>query len=215
MAAASIITSDHFVRLKRALQSTLGLIIKVATFVSIALFGGLLSSWYVIGNGASFNTERNGAWVKWTMGGRLQSDPYSLIRYDQKAMLVFSSTFVSRYEATFDDSNRRLHSACHYAISGQPPASDWWSLNVFDSEGRLIPNNSNRHGFNASTVVPNVDGTIRIDLAREARPGNWVPISRAGRLVVVLEIQNRTGDAVVPADAIKRALPSIKRIGCR
>ena len=215
MATTSITTSDHFVRLKRALQSAFGLIVKIATFAGIAVFGGLLTSWYVIDQGASFNTERIGPWVKWTMGGRVNADPYSLIRHDQNAMLVFSATFVSRYEATFDDSGRRLHSACHYAIAGQPPASDWWSLNVFDSDGRLIPNASNRHGYNAATIVPDADGSIRIDLAREARPGNWVPTSRAGRLVVVLEIQNRTGDAGVPADEAPRTLPSIRRIGCR
>lgn len=213
--AASIITTDHFVRIKRALQSTLGLILKVVTFVSIALFGGLISSWYVISNGASFNTERSGPWVKWTLGGRLDADPYSLIHYDRHAMLVFSSTFVSRYEARVDDQGRRLHSSCHYAIQGQPPETPWWSLNVFDSQGRLVINDAGRHGFNAATVVPNNDGTIRIDLAREARPGNWVPTSRAGRIVVVLEVQNRTGDASVPAAGTATPLPAIKRISCR
>ena len=215
MAPNTIITPDHFVRIKRALQSAFGLIAKLTTFIFIAVFGGLFSSWYVIGYGASFNTERIGPWVKWTMSGRLDSDPYSLIRQDKRAMLIFNSTFVSRYEAAFDDSNRRLHSACHYAIEGPAPTSEWWSLNVFDDDGRLVPNTSNRHGFNAATVIPNADGSIRIDLAREARPGNWVPTSRAGRLVVVLELQNRTGDAVVPADNAKPVLPSIRRINCR
>lgn len=215
MTPPAIITPDHFIRIKRALQSALGLIVKLTTFVFIAVFGGLFSSWYVIGYGAAFNTERVGPWVKWTMSGRLNSDPYSLIRQDQRAMLVFSSTFVSRYEAAFDNSNRRLHSACHYAIEGPAPSSDWWSLNVYDAEGRLVPNASNRHGFNAATVIPNTDASIRIDLAREAHPGNWVPTSRAGRIVVVLELQNRTGDAVVPDDGEELVLPSIRRIDCR
>ncbi len=213
--AATISTPDTFVRVRRAIQSALGLILKITTFVGIALFGGLFSSWYVINNGAVFNTERSGPWVKWTMGGRLNSDPYSLIRYDRESMLVFSSTFVSRFEATFDDEKRRLHSACHYAISGQLPTDTWWSLNVYDAEGRLIPNDSGRYGFNSATVVTGADGSFRIDLAREARPGNWVPTSRAGRLAVILEIQNRTGDAGVPADDESPALPSIQRIGCR
>lgn len=215
MATTSIITPDHFVRLKRVLQSTLGLILKISTFLTIAVFGGLFSSWYVINNGASFNTERIGPWVKWNMGARINADPYSLIRHDRNAMLVFSSTFVSRYEAKVDDQKRRLHSACHYAIEGQPPSTSWWSLNVYNAEGRLIQNASHRHGFNTATVVPNTDGTVRIDLAREARPGNWVPTSRAGRLVVVLEVQNQTGDTSVPVDSNQGALFSIKRIDCR
>lgn len=214
--ATSISTSDHFARARRMLQSTFGLIMKVTTFVGIAVFGGFFSSWYVINYGANFNTERFGPWVKWTMAGRLNSDPYSLIQSNQKSRLVFGSTFVSRYEARFDSDNRRLHSSCHYAIQGLIPNSDWWSLNVFDNSGRLIRNAANRHGFNASTVVPNPDGSIRIDVAREARPGNWIPTSRAGRLVIVLEIQNRTGEAAVSAtETSDTRLPTITRIDCR
>jgi hypothetical protein len=214
--ASSIITPDYFIRLRRAVQSVLGLILKISTFVIIALFGGVLSSWYVINHGAAFNTERSGPWVKWTLGGRINADPYSLIRYNRQSQLAFSSTFVSRYEARFDSDNRRLHSACHYAIEGSPPASDWWSINVFNARGRLIPNPAKRYGFNAGTIIPNTDGSIRIDIAREARPGNWIPTTRAGRLVVVLEYQNRTGDAAVPDDAdAVHPLPTIKRIDCR
>jgi len=214
--AMTITTSDHFARARRVIQSALGLIIKVTVFISIALFGGLFSSWYVTYYGASFNTERFGPWVKWTMAGRLHSDPYSLVQNNEHSRLIFGSTFVSRYEARFDSGNRRLHSSCHYAIQGPTPASEWWTLSVFDNKGRLIRNASNRHGFNASTVVTNIDGSIRIDLAREARPGNWIPTSRAGRLVVVLEIQNRTGDAAVPDDdGDEPRLPVINRIDCR
>jgi len=214
--ASSISTTDHFMRLRRAVQSVLGLILKISTFVVIALFGGLLSSWYVINHGASFNTERIGPWVKWTMGGRVDADPYSQIRYNRQSQLAFSSTFVSRYEARFDSDNRRLHSACHYAIEGPAPASEWWSINVFDARGRLISNPANRYGYNAGTIIPNTDGSIRIDIAREARPGNWIPTTRAGRLVVVLEYQNTTGDAAVSNDDdAARLLPTIKRIDCR
>ena len=212
--AVAITTKDTFIRFRRGLQSALGLILRVATFIIIAVFGGLLSSWHLINNGTAFNTERIGPWVKWTKGGNLASDPYSLIRHNRSEMLVFSSTFVSRYEATFDDGKRRLHSACHYALSGPLPDSPWWSLTVYDSSGRLIPNSSNRHGFNAATVVAGADGTFRIDLAREARPGNWIPTSRAGRLSVVFEVQNRRGDADVPADDEPLSLPTIERIGC-
>ena len=62
MTPPAIITPDHFIRIKRALQSALGLIVKLTTFVFIAVFGGLFSSWYVIGYGATFNTERVGPW---------------------------------------------------------------------------------------------------------------------------------------------------------
>ncbi|MBU2531762.1 MAG: DUF1214 domain-containing protein [Alphaproteobacteria bacterium] len=212
--ASAITISDHFTRLKRAVQSALGVILRVATFLGVAVFGGILSSWYIASNGAAFNSKRHGPWIEWTTAGRFASDPYSLIRQDRNGMLLYSSAFVSRYEASFDDSQRRLHSACHYAIEGRLQENAWWSLNVFDGQGGLIANESNRHGFNAATIVDQPDGSFRIDLAREARPGNWIPTSRAGRLIIVLEVQNTTGDAVLPDDAQERRLPSIKRLSC-
>lgn len=210
----SIVTSDTAQRIKRRLQSGIGLILRVSTFLVISVVGGFASSWYVVNNGATFTVERNGPWVKWTRAAQIDGDPYSRIRHDRNNMLVFNSRYVSRYEAQFDDQSRRLHSSCHYVIEGVPPASVWWNLIVFDSNGRLIPNPANRHGFNVATVVPNSDGSMRIDLARDARPGNWIPTSRAGRLVVVLELQNETGDSVGPEDDEPVRLPTIKRIDC-
>ncbi len=213
--AAAISIPDSLARIRRAMQSTLGLITKVVAFLVIALTVGLGTSWYVVNQGAAFNTERVGPWVKWSLTGRLDADPYSLIRHDQETMLVFNSQFVSRYEATFDDEGRRLHSACHYAIEGGWPNSDWWTITVYDGDGRLIPNPANRHGFNSATIVPSTDGRMRIDLARDARPGNWIPTSRAGRLSVIIEYQNRTGDAGISLGANAPVLPGIKRIACR
>ncbi len=211
--AASISIPRRFQRLRRLLQTMFANILKITTFAAIALVGGIGTSWYTSEHGGLFATERSGTWTLWRMQGRLDSDPYSRIRYDRHSMLVFGSTFVARYEARLDDNNRRLHSSCHYAIEGRLPASDWWSLTVFDNAGRLIPNPANRHGFNAATVVRRPDGRFRIDLSREARPGNWLPTSRAGRMVVVLDVQNSSGDTSV-LERSDNPLPQIKRIGC-
>lgn len=86
--ARTIVTPDTKIRIKRSLQKALGLALRVATFVTIAVVGGLASSWYVVSNGAAFNSERIGPWVKWTLAGRLDADPYSLVRGDRLGMLV-------------------------------------------------------------------------------------------------------------------------------
>ncbi len=212
--SARPITREQLTRLKRGLQTGLGLILRVAAFLLIAVGGGLFTSWYASTHGIAINTERAGPWVRWSLAGRLDADPYSVIRNNRLGALPYSATFVARYEANADDAGRRLHSSCHYAIEGPAPNSPWWRLHVFDQDGRLIPNPSNRFGFNAATIVTRPDGTFRVDVARDARPGNWLPTPRGGRLVIVLEILNRTGAAGVPREN-RRVLPSISRVSCR
>ena len=105
----------------------------------------------------------------------------------------------------------------HRLLTGDPqppPDADWWRLHVFDQHGRPIANPANRFGFNAATIIDRPDGTFRIDVARDARPGNWLPVPRGGRLVVVLEILNRTGAAGALRERT-RALPAISRVSCQ
>jgi len=212
--APSPIASDSLRRLKRRIQAAIGLILRVTVFVVIAVGGGLFTSWYASTHGLPFTTERSGPWVRWTHSAQLDADPYSTIRNDRLGILPYSSTFVARYEASTDDAGRRLHSSCHYAIQGPLPDADWWRLHVFDQDGRPIANPANRFGFNAATIIDRPDGTFRIDVARDARPGNWLPVPRGGRLVVVLEILNRTGAAGALRQRT-RTLPTISRVSCR
>ena len=206
-------TSNGLARLRRSVQSALGLIIKVTTFAAIALVGGLATSWYAIDRGTPINAKRYGPWVKWTQVGRPAADPYSRIRFSRRASLVYNADYVSRFEAIHDDQGRRLHSSCHYAIEGSAIDAPWWTMSVFDARGRLIYNSSNRHGFNKATLVSNMDGSFRIDVAREARPGNWIPSSRAGRILVLLELQNRSGQSDLLGDSTP-PLPRIRRVAC-
>lgn len=206
--------SEQFTRLKRRVQAAIGLILRVAVFVAIAFGGGLATSWYATTSGLPFTTERSGPWVRWMNSAQLDADPYSQIRNNRLGIFPYSSTFVARYEARADNAGRRLHSSCYYAIQGAVPDSTWWRLHVFDQNGRLIPNPSNRFGFNAATIIPSPNDTFRINVARDARSGNWLPTPRGGRFVIVLEILNRTGAAGVLRDNA-RTLPTISRVSCR
>ena len=109
----------------------------------------------------------------------------------------------------------RLQSGCDYVLEGPALPSAWWSFAVYDDRGLLIPNPADRYAFTSETVAPNPDGSLFISLAREARPGNWLPTGAAGRLVVVLTMSEpRLAVAGVP-QAKRRLLPAIKRVSCR
>ena len=202
-----------FTRVRRTIGVFLGQIIKVSTFLVVALVGGLLTSWIWIEKGSTINTERQGAWIKWTAVGRPGTDPYSRSRFTNRELLIFNASYVSRFEAFTDDNGRRLHSSCQYAVAGDEIDAPWWTFTVFDAAGKLIPNAANRHGFNSATVVSAPNGQFLIEVGRDARPGNWVPTGSAGRLIFLIEMHNRAGDVdALSSNRVK--MPTIRRLSC-
>ncbi len=213
--AARINIPFNFLVLRRRIQSAFRVLTKAAVFVAIAIGGGLLSSWYAVEGGMAFNTERQGPWTRWSAAGRPDADPYSRTRFSRRGQLLFNAEHLARFEATTDDRGRRLHSSCDYVIEGRDIGSPWWSLAVFNSDGNLIENPAGRFGFNTSTVAYSLDGSFAVRLAREARPYNWLPTTRAGNLVVIFELERDSGGA---SDIVAREnyrLPTITRLACR
>ena len=124
-----------------------------------------------------------------------------------------SSSLAYTYQATADSDGQSLYSSCDYAVEGEEPRVAFWTLAVFDEAGQLIPNPAERYAFNSASVMRPANGGIDIRLARNARPGNWLPTGGAGRisLVFTLEEPRATGTD----ESRSPPLPSIRRIACR
>ncbi len=202
------------IALRRTFALVNSLFSRIVFFAS-AIAIGMLSSWYAIHSGLAFNTEQAGPWMIWDYAGQAASEPYTRARFSMSGGLPISGDRITRLEARFDDDGRRLHSSCVYEITGRGIDARWWSLAVFNASGRLIPNAAQRHGLNSATTAISPDGLFRITLARDARPGNWLPTGAAGRMVVILEVQEPDS---IDADG-ERSLediepPSIKRVAC-
>ena len=103
-------------------------------------------------------------------------------------------------------------------LEGPQPARGWWSLAVFDASGKLIRNDAGRHSFSSDTVMRAPSGRVAIHLARSARPGNWLPTGGAGRLTLVLQIEDphdaTMGGAPETDDEQPVQLPAVRRVGC-
>jgi hypothetical protein len=59
------------------------------------------------------------------------------------------------------------------------------------------------------------NGRVAISVARDARPGNWLPSGRSGRIVLVLTVQDAGFAAGVHDSGAARPLPEIQRGACR
>ena len=131
-------------------------------------------------------------------------------------MLPMSSSISRTYVAREDSDGADLYSSCDYTIEGHDFAAPWWSITVFDGDGAVIPNPAGRYAFSRDTVAIEPNGHFVVSLARDARPGNWLPTGGAGRLSIMLVLQD--GNISIAENqrrAEDEALPSITKVKCR
>ena len=189
------------------------MIANVILFVVLAVFGGLGSAWYMIEKGSAMTTLRSGPWTAWKAAGRADADPYTRAHFLRRGMLPVSSALAYTYQATSDSDGQLLYSSCDYVVEGEEPRAAFWSLAVFDDGGRLIPNPADRYAFNSASIMRPANGRIDVRLARNARPGNWLPTGGAGRVALHFTIEEPRNSAT--DDGRPPQLPTIRRIACR
>jgi hypothetical protein len=187
-------------------------------FVLIAVGGGLGATWMMVERGSALTTDVHGPWTHWTAAGRLDADPYTRAHFVRHALLPVSTALIGRYHASTDSEGRPLHSSCEYVLDGPEPSRGWWSLAVFDGSGKLIRNDAGRHSFSSDTAMRTPSGRMAIHLARSARPGNWLPTGGAGRLTLVLQVEDphdaTSGGVVGTGDEPHVQLPDVRRVAC-
>jgi hypothetical protein len=213
----SALTPLHLVlhKLQKRVAILLAVLGDWAAFIGTVLILGLGTSWYMIDIGTPLTTHSEGPWVSWTSAGRADTDPYTRAHFARFGTLPLTTELSLTYVANSDSDGRRLHSSCDYVVEGREPGTTWWSLTVFDDHGELIANPAQRYAFTSQTIALRPDGTFAVALARDARPGNWLPTGGAGRLVLAFTtLDAGTPLLATPAEQ-RRPLPDIRRIQCR
>ena len=190
-------------------------VLNLAVFVVVSLFGGAGTAWYMIEAGSRLSTRSFGPWLTWPAAGRPDADPYTRAHTARNGLLPLTSTLELTFRAKTDSSGGRLASACDYAIVMDEFEPAWWGLAVFDDKGKLIANAADRHGFTSSTAMREPDGRRVIALARDARPGNWLPSGRSNRIILVLTVQDSAWAAAIHEGGAPKSMPEIVRTGCR
>jgi hypothetical protein len=190
-------------------------VLNLALFLGVAAGGGFGSAWYMVEAGSRLSTRSFGPWVTWPAAGRPEADPYTRAHIAGNAVLPLSSTAELTFKARTDSRGARLTSSCDYAVVMDEFDPVWWGLAIYDGQGRLIGNAAERHAFNSGTVMREPDGRTVIALARDARPGNWLPSGRSNRVVLVLTVQDAGWSAAVHDGGSPKAMPEIVRTECR
>ncbi|MEQ1710557.1 MAG: DUF1214 domain-containing protein [Hyphomicrobium sp.] len=187
----------------------------LAAVIAIVIATGLASSWHLVEAGFGLTTRTVGPWVMWTSAARTDADPYTRAHFARIGTMVLSTEVAHTYLARTDNDGLKLHSSCDYAIEGRGFDASWWSLAAFDEHGRLIANPMERHAFTSDTIAAGPDGRFAVTLARDARPGNWLPTGGAGRLAMMLTLFDPAAQQVAADTPRAPGLPTIRKVLCR
>lgn len=183
----------------------------LAAAVAVAL--GIVATFFSLAGGPGFGAVTIGAWTAWPRVGGADIDPYARASIAVDGALPLGANEGVTFLARTDDSGATLDARCDYVLTGPAPPARAWTLTAYDLEGRLRPNLARRYGVSSAALLRDADGGFQIALARDARPGNWLPLGDKSRFILALRAyQLATGGAGDVFDRL--ALPKILRGSC-
>src|SRR5947208_13714066 len=182
------------------------------SFAVAAIFGLGLTQ-FALTRGTAFGAITIGAWTAWPKTGTADIDPYARAAIARSGELPIGSGDGVAFFASTDDVGRPLDSRCTVTLAGTTPAARFWTVTLYDLDGRLVPNAADRYGFTSQEIARRADGTFEIVLAPRARPGNWLPTGGIDRYVVVLRLYD-TPVGVATRTARDAAMPAIVAGAC-
>jgi hypothetical protein len=179
----------------------------------IAAALGLGATWLTLTRGVAFGALTIGAWTAWPKSGSVDIDPYARAAIARSGELLTGLGDGVAFYAHTDDVGNDLDGRCTYAISGMTPAARYWTVTLYDSEGRLVTNAIDRHGFTSAEILRDADGRFTVTVAPLVRPGNWLPTGGIERFVLVWRLYD-TPIGVATRTTKEGPMPAIVRKGC-
>ncbi len=181
-------------------------------FAVAAVFGLGLTQ-LALTRGTAFGAITIGAWTAWPKTGTSDIDPYARAAIARSGELPIGSGDGVAFFASSDEVGRPLDGRCMVTLSGTTPAARFWTVTLYDLDGRLVPNAAERYGFTSQEIARRADGSFEIALSPRARPGNWLPTGGIDRYVVVLRLYD-TPVGVATRTAKDAPMPALTAGAC-
>lgn len=182
------------------------------TFVLAAIVG-LGTTWLTLTRGVAFGSLTIGAWTAWPKSGTLDIDPYAHATITRIGELPIGIGDGVAFFASSDASGHKFDGRCTFALTGMTPPARYWTVTLYDLEGRLVANAVDRHGFTSEEIVRDTDGQFTITVAPQARPGNWLPTGGIEHFMLVWRLYD-TPIGVASTTMNEGPMPSIVEKGC-
>jgi hypothetical protein len=179
----------------------------------IATIIGLGLTWTTATRGTDLGTLTIGAWTARPRTGTSEIDPYARAAIARSGELPVGTGDGVGFTATTDDRKKALDGRCDIVVSGVTPPARFWTLTLYDTRGRLVPNALQRYGFTSQEIVRGADGAFEVRIASRARAGNWLPTGALERYVLMLRLYD-TPVGVATRTQRDAPMPAITTVGC-
>ena len=189
------------------------LILLILLALAIAAATGLGLTWTTATRGTDLGTLTIGAWTARPRTGTSDIDPYARAAIARSGELPIGTGDGVAFTATTDDNNKLFDGRCDVVVSGVTPAARFWTLTLYDTKGRLVPNALQRYGFTSQEIVRGSDGGFEIRVAARSRAGNWLPTGGIERYALMLRLYD-TPVGVATRTQRDAPMPSIATVGC-
>lgn len=174
---------------------------------------GLGATWLTLTRGVAFGSLTIGAWTAWPKSGSVDIDPYARATIARTGELPVGAGDGVAFYAHNDDGGNPFDGRCTYVVSGMTPAARYWTLTLYDAQGRLVANTIDRHGFTSAEIVREADGRFVINVGPRARPGNWLPSGGIERFIMVWRLYD-TPIGVASLTTKEGPMPAVVRKSC-
>ena len=152
----------------------------------VAAVVGLGATYLALTRGAAFGPLTIGSWTAWPKTGTADADPYARATIARTGQLPVALGDGVSFTAQADDIGKLLDGRCDIVLSGVTPAARFWTLTLYNAEGGLVANSTDRFGFSSQEIVRHADGSFEIVVAPRANPGNWLPTGGVERYTLLL-----------------------------
>lgn len=174
---------------------------------------GLGATWLSLTRGIAFGSLTIGAWTAWPKSGTVEVDPYARAIISRSGELPVGAGDGVAFYARADDAGHELDGRCEFTVQGFTPSARFWTMTLYDADGRLVANAIDRHGFTSAEMVRQADGGFVIAVGPRARAGNWLPTGGVEKFVLVWRLYD-TPIGVASLSTKEGPMPAVVRKGC-
>ncbi|MEX0752394.1 MAG: DUF1214 domain-containing protein [Xanthobacteraceae bacterium] len=155
---------------------------------AVAAAVGLGATWLTLAQGTAFGAISIGAWTAWPKTGTTSIDPYAQAVIARSGQLPLGIGDGVAFYASSDNNGRLFDGRCAVHVRGITPTARYWTLTLYDPDGRLVPNSLNRYGFTSQEILRNANGSFEIRIGPRSRAGNWLPTGGVERYILLLRL---------------------------
>lgn len=184
----------------------------LVTFV-IAVGGGAASVWYALQAREGVGAVTIGSWTAYPSMGAPGADPYSKARAAREGLLALGRAEGIVFLAGRDAGGEPLSRKCSYLVEGLAPPARFFTLYAADRSLGLLPGDKRRRAALQSVdLLRNPDNSFVVAIGPDATPGNWLPVSGDGPMMLVLTFYDTPVAGSIGVEDV--ALPQVLRAGC-